>query len=145
MKMSFNTKNSLNYLLLILTISHVILKTRACVFTQHYDVQIVNQLPTSLKMHCVHSDEEDYGMSSLPREEVFRRTFCMNFWGTTKIKCHFWWGSKQMSFNVFTKKLADDISKNFETDDETKLCIWLVNEDGFYAPGGASPYKRYIW
>ncbi|KAL9160937.1 hypothetical protein ABFS82_08G233000 [Erythranthe guttata] len=142
--MYFKTKNSLNYLLLILTISHVTLKTSACIFTQHYDVQIVNQLPTSLTMHCVQSDEEDYGMSSLPREEIFRRKFCMNFWGTTKMNCHFWWGSKQMFFNVFTKTLADDICVDLNNEDESKLCMWHVREDGFYVPGGAPP-KRYVW
>lgn len=53
-----------------------------------------------LNVHC-RSSEDDFGMIHIPWNDTWDFRFHVNFWKTTKFRCHFtWYKSGSHNFNI---------------------------------------------
>lgn len=103
-------------------------------------VYIMDGIPQgTLRVHCA-SKDDDLGYHDLSNGQEFMWTFSDNIWGTTLFFCHFWWGDKDKSFDVYN--FQDFYVNNY----------WLAKPDGFYyANEGGAPFpsdkwtKKYDW
>lgn len=86
-----------------------------------FQLYVINELPDELRVHCA-SKDDDLGYHTLQRDENIHWSFRENFWGTTLFFCHFWWGSRDKAFDVFTGGDQSDVI----------IIGWVVKEDGFY-------------
>ena len=95
---------------------------------QKYLVIIKNNIPgpLPLSIHC-YSKDDDIGFHVLNNGNDFRFHFGVNFWGTTKFWCDFWWNSKHTSFDVFNSHVADDYCGN----NLGNKCFWSATPSGF--------------
>ncbi|TMW94060.1 hypothetical protein EJD97_010781 [Solanum chilense] len=121
------------FFLLVLLIAPLNLSfAKKCVFSQKYEVHVINKLPANsskLRLHCA-SKNTEIGDQILPINGDLNWSFCESFLDTTLYFCHFWWGPKDKSFDVF-----DDPTycvKNGKNPNVLKYCKWEVREDGFY-------------
>ncbi|XP_022843408.1 S-protein homolog 2-like [Olea europaea var. sylvestris] len=124
-------------------------KLRPFHLTNGYDVHVVNGLPDSpnpLWVHCASKDNE-LGTRILHVNEDFHWHFFEGVFGETLFFCHFWWGSKQMAFDVF--KNPTDCERGDPKADHNQ-CYWVVKADGFYfskinPPSPSDLKKRNDW
>lgn len=131
-------------LLLLLSPLHLSL-AKKCIFTEKYEVHIINKLPPNspqLKVHCA-SKDNDFGMHYPITNEDFNWSFCgLLFSETTLYFCHFWWNSKDKAFDVFNDK--DYCVHNQTFPNHLKYCKWEVRSDGFYLEQYNSDTKQYF-
>ncbi|OIT26808.1 hypothetical protein A4A49_56405, partial [Nicotiana attenuata] len=105
---------------------------RKCIFTDRYEVHIINQLPSDspqLQIHCA-SKDNDLGYNNVAVNEDFNWSFCESEFVNTLFFCHFWWGSEERRFNVFDDPyycVSDQKVYNY-----LMYCKWEVRPDGFY-------------
>ncbi|KAL7144086.1 hypothetical protein ABFS83_08G235100 [Erythranthe nasuta] len=130
---NFNTKkNSQILLLFLVTFNLFVFKSFSyCFISPNYEVHIINNLPknsAALKIHCA-SKDTDFGIHVFQPNQEFYWTFCMNFWATTMYFCHFWWGAKDTSFEVFNMDLTLVCDSMYLP---LQKCKWYVKEKGFY-------------
>ncbi|WMV48175.1 hypothetical protein MTR67_041560 [Solanum verrucosum] len=120
------------FLLLLLFITPFDLSlAQNCFLSEKYQIHVINKLPFNspqLKVHCA-SKDDDFGDHYPAINEDFNWSFC-NFFDRTLFFCHFWWDSKDKSFDVFN-------DKNFCVKDQNvpnilNSCTWEVRSDGFY-------------
>uniref|UniRef100_M1BRV9 S-protein homolog n=2 Tax=Solanum TaxID=4107 RepID=M1BRV9_SOLTU len=97
------------------------------------EVHVLNNLPSDstygLEVHCA-SGDNDFGHRFPNVGDDFRWGFCGK--PNTLFFCHFWWGNKDLVFDVF-----NDL--NYCVHDGGKIvpqgttkCIWDVRYDGIY-------------
>ncbi|KAL3649949.1 hypothetical protein CASFOL_006352 [Castilleja foliolosa] len=72
-----------------------------------------------MTIHCASGDRE-LGFHTLAVNEQFQWDLCAR--ARTKYFCHFWWGSKQKAFDVFTAGFF-----------YYKKYVWAAKEDGIYS------------
>lgn len=60
----------------------------------------------------------------------------MNTFCTPLYFCHFWWGSKDKSFEIFNDHMFFSYQEYKKAD---KYCYWLVKTEGFYFTGVHNP------
>ncbi|OIT27946.1 hypothetical protein A4A49_20453 [Nicotiana attenuata] len=97
------------------------------------EVHILNSLPGNtpqLEFHCASGDDElGYHYPAIGSD--FNWQFCAT--SNTLFFCHFWWGDKDSSFDVFNRIEScvwwDGV--DFVPVDAVK-CLWKVQDDGFY-------------
>ncbi|KAL7104536.1 hypothetical protein ACP275_08G251500 [Erythranthe tilingii] len=109
-----------------------------------YQVHVVNNLPSKsapLKIHCA-SKDTDFGFHTLLPNEEFHWKFCVNFWWTTMYFCHFWWGEKDIAFEVYNYDLSYNC--DYEEEELHGVCRWSVRKDGFYF-GTSNPSLAIHW
>ncbi|PHT75415.1 hypothetical protein T459_18937 [Capsicum annuum] len=104
-------------------------------WTPRYQVHINNNLPDGsnpLRLRCK-SKDDDLGDKVRSVNEEFTFAFNEHVLGETLFFCHFYWNSKDKSFDVFNDTMADKCGL------ERKYglnfyygCYWKVQEDGFY-------------
>lgn len=75
------------------------------------------------------SHKDDLGTHHPKFNDDFHFSFKKDFFFETVFFCHFWWGKKNISFEVYRETGAC----GHETGGSNKgICYWLVKEDGFY-------------
>lgn len=121
-----------NLLLIILIIlQNPFLFGNGCyLFEKKFHVIIANKLPNNrnlLVAHCQSKDTE-LGYHKLRVDEDFGWRFCDNGW-TTLYFCHIWWGNKQISLDVFNRKVREDCNNNIKGQG-SQYCYWRAVEDG---------------
>ncbi|KAL7177467.1 hypothetical protein ACSBR2_030764 [Camellia fascicularis] len=99
--------------------------------------------PEPLTLRC-QSRDDDLGTHILNFGEDFQWSFRINVFYTTSFFCHFWWGSKQQSFDVFFYYTLGDYCKS---PTGIYTCYWRVRTDGFYIANGnnATLFKLHDW
>ncbi|WMV48174.1 hypothetical protein MTR67_041559 [Solanum verrucosum] len=128
--MAFSSIEIFLLLLLLITPLDISLAKKRCVIQTRYEVHVINKLPANtaqLELHCA-SKNDDLGYHYPAINEDFNWEFCEFI--ITLYFCHFWWGSKDKSFDVY-----DDPSycvKNGKNPNLLKCCKWEVRDDGFY-------------
>lgn len=103
---------------------------------KNYEVYIFDLLPkanSKLITHCF-SGNDDFGNHTLTLNQQQSWRFKSNLFGTTLYSCHFWWGSKQRAFDIFSTKNASACETA-----AGNVCGWTVREDGFYF----APHKQF--
>lgn len=109
------------------------------------EVHIVDYLPDNnvpLTFHCA-SKDDDLGYHHPKVGDDFHFHFLPRVIGHTLFFCHFWWGKKQASFDVYTSKLSYNCLW-----DETPvtLCYWKVQGNGFFlGPSLNEGKKMHDW
>ncbi|KAH6760416.1 hypothetical protein C2S52_009110 [Perilla frutescens var. hirtella] len=91
---------------------------------EKYKMVVVNSLPKNsspLKLHCA-SGDDDLGYHNLTVGQTFHWSFCQSFLDNTLYFCHFWWGKKQVAFDVFNPHLKS----------ATHVSVWAARTDGIY-------------
>ncbi|KAI3474341.1 hypothetical protein Pfo_029173 [Paulownia fortunei] len=115
---------------------------RKCNFTPKYTVYVANSLPPKsppLIAHCA-SKDDDFGNHTLTSGQSFNWSFCDSYIENTLFFCHFWWGTKERAFDVYTSKDKSDCFKH--------ACYWEADADGIYFDGTYPPQllsKVYEW
>ncbi|KAI3474342.1 hypothetical protein Pfo_029174 [Paulownia fortunei] len=118
------------------------LEKRHCILTDKYNVYVANNLGLNsqpLVVHCA-SKDDDLGNHTLAIRQSFNWNFCESYFERTLFFCHFWWGSKNKQFNVF--------SSNHKKDCYNFACYWEARVDGIYFSGNYPPMsldKKYDW
>lgn len=128
-----HTKSKTICFLLFLSIFNF--QTQEVLANVRYYVHVVNFLSDNtqpLRIHCA-SGDNDLGYHDLAIKQDFQWSFHVNYFvHSTLYFCHFWWGAKQASFDVFNKTWAPNCNRVHKGD---KFCFWLVKDDGFYFTG----------
>ncbi|KAK6778088.1 hypothetical protein RDI58_024806 [Solanum bulbocastanum] len=99
---------------------------------KRYHVKIIDDLPSDspqLKFHCA-SKEDDFGERWLSSTQDFTWTFCGQFFNRTLYFCHFWWDSKENTFDVFND--PESCIHEGPMIHNTYTCVWIVKPEGFY-------------
>mgnify|MGYP001796302752 CR=1 FL=1 len=73
-------------------------------------------------MNC-QSGDSDLGLKTLYNEDGFRFGFNVNLFSTTLWYCHFKWGNKYLSYNVFEAEPEYDCRGTL---------YWQIKGDGLY-------------
>ncbi|KAL1557559.1 hypothetical protein AAHA92_08119 [Salvia divinorum] len=111
---------------LILAIISEPFAAHGCIFRRRAKrVHIVNLLPENsqpLKLHCA-SGDDDLGFHDINVGEHYEWKFCPSFLGTTLFFCHFWWGPKEATFDVYDHK---------NTTLRKHLNVFAAKSDGIY-------------
>ncbi|KAL3620437.1 hypothetical protein CASFOL_035349 [Castilleja foliolosa] len=122
------TSIKMNIVLLVFVIASIIFPTSMgdeCFKDNIVTVYVQNNLPSNsepLKLRC-QSKNTDFGYHTLWVTQNFHWKFCQNIFGRTLYFCHFYWGSKQRSCDVFRNKWAE--APDYEV-------YWSVRSDGIY-------------
>ncbi|XP_073282875.1 S-protein homolog 2-like, partial [Primulina huaijiensis] len=98
-------------------------EARICVFTDDYTIYVANKLPPNsdpLQIHCA-SKNNDLGFHNLTTNQEFNWSFCTRVFGRTLFFCHFWWGKKDVQFDVFKDSWAKRCSGD--------QCYWAAKSD----------------
>lgn len=131
--------------LVLLFASVNISSAKKCIFSQKYEVHVINKLPPDtprLHVHCASKDRE-VGDQILPLDGDLNWSFCESFLDRTLYFCHFWWGSKDKAFDVYND--PSYCVKGGKNTNLLKYCKWEVREDGFYLEQyDASQNKYYM-
>lgn len=128
-------------LFLVVEVSFVQELVGACSFTSRHVIYVRNDLPRDsppLKIHCA-SKNNDLGNHDLYPNQNFHWKFCANFFPSTLYFCHFWWGSKNKSFDVYKEKLRSR---------STYKSWWVAKSDGIYFGNQTQPtplMKKHDW
>lgn len=117
------------YSLLILS-SHFYHTNSFSLGTYGFQVHVINELSDSLTIHCA-SKDNNFDVKRLTLHEDYHWHFRRNIFLTTMFFCHFWWGSKSVSFEVFNYTISEDCRFDKLNVDHNQ-CVWVVKEDGFY-------------
>lgn len=113
------------------------------------DVHIVDGIEKNvppLKFHCA-SGDDDLGMHTPKfKGSDFKFSFKRNIFLETLFFCYFWWGSKNIAFEVY----RDSGACGHEGGIKTGVCYWLIKEDGFYFaiqnnPPPSALVRKYGW
>lgn len=96
------------------------------------EVHILNNIPPNspqLEFHCA-SGNDDLGYHYPAIGSDFNWQFCAVF--NTLFFCHFWWGDKDLRYDVFNNvDICVWDGEDFVPSDTMK-CLWKVQDDGFY-------------
>lgn len=116
----------------------IFLLSGRCYSKLHVEIYnyLLSNVPT-LTLHC-QSKDNDLGFHTLPLNQLYTWSFRMNFWQTTLFFCHFWWGGKQTSFDVFDRKLYTLVG-------DSNFFTYQVRADGFYFWIFDPDNKTYSW
>ncbi|KAI8549409.1 hypothetical protein RHMOL_Rhmol06G0022600 [Rhododendron molle] len=93
-------------------------------------IHIVSGVRTTLRFRC-QSGNDDLGTHELQLSEEFSWQFKPQIFYRTLFFCHFYWESKDRSFAVYDRKLAqqycggDDLGATYN-------CYWLATPSGFF-------------
>ncbi|KAK1424049.1 hypothetical protein QVD17_19360 [Tagetes erecta] len=103
----------------------------------------------NLRFHC-HSKDDDLGDVTRNAGEEYQIRFCLDFFGRSRFRCHFYLESKQQDFNVYTEAPLTETQPYCYRGDYDMDCYWKVEEDGFYYPKTFRPelgdwVKKYSW
>ncbi|XP_060212229.1 uncharacterized protein LOC132639850 [Lycium barbarum] len=101
-----------------------------------------------LKLHCA-SKDDDFGIHFLSNTQDFRWSFCEHEFRRTMYFCHFWWGSKENSFEVFNDEFRCVHKADIPSAHKSE-CVWVVRPDGFYLGyhqknGNLWTFKHHDW
>lgn len=110
-----------------------------CRITDKYEVHVVNNLPSNLRLHCA-SGDNDLGHHILGRNTDFHWEFCESYLGNTLFFCHLFWGSKDIAFDVFRSQDKRRCPRG--------ACFYAAKPDGIYFSGYYPPRaleKIYDW
>ncbi|KAL7184248.1 hypothetical protein ACSBR2_026407 [Camellia fascicularis] len=100
-------------------------------FQQVIVVHIINSLPANddhLQVRC-QSKDDDLGMHTLTNGQEFNWKFHLNFQGSTLFFCHFYWDTKDISFDVYNRHIYPSCGT---LESHVLNCYWSVRSDGFY-------------
>ncbi|KAM3356797.1 hypothetical protein P3S68_023511 [Capsicum galapagoense] len=86
----------------------------------------MNKRTPQLIFHCASGDNDLGWHRPGYKGSDFQFSFKQNFFIETVFFCHFWWGKKDVAFEVYRNTGACG------HEDHTGTCLWLVKEDGFY-------------
>ncbi|KAK2979999.1 hypothetical protein RJ640_020025 [Escallonia rubra] len=114
-----------------------------------FQVNVVNGISDNILIRC-QSKDNDLGFHTLHVGDDFSWHFQTNLIGGTLFFCHFWWNSKDKSFNVFDETQWEDKCQYHEGSGPFRKCFWLVKPDGFYFSNYNGPFptgweKIYGW
>ncbi|KZV57484.1 hypothetical protein F511_35209 [Dorcoceras hygrometricum] len=132
--MGFASAKTFLFLVLIVS-SHLLTFAHICVFTDAFTIYVANKLPPNsgkLLIRC-QSGNNDLGYHNLTTNQEFSWSFCTAVFGRTLFFCHFWWGAKEVCFDVFRDSWAQRCSGD--------QCYWAAQSDGIYLSGS----KRHVW
>lgn len=111
--------------------------SKDCLITDNIEVHVINRLPTpKLKLHCASGDTE-LGYHYTETNYDYHWNFCDRWDGRTLFFCHFWWGQKDASFDVFQSKIKEKCNGK----KGPFKCTWEVRTDGIYFNGAREPGK----
>ncbi|CAN4090971.1 unnamed protein product [Withania somnifera] len=123
----------MNIFLLLLSITPLNFSlAKKCIFSQKYEVHVINKLAPNtpqLRVHCA-SKNSEVGNQNLAIGEDLNWSFCEALFDRSLYFCHFWWGSKDKAFEVFND--PSYCVKNAKHVNFLKYCKWEVRNDGFY-------------
>ncbi|GMP55427.1 hypothetical protein CsSME_00020245 [Camellia sinensis var. sinensis] len=110
-------------------------------FFPSYVVHIINNLPTNSAplQVCCQSKDDDLGIQTLGNGEDFNWKFAINFTGTTLFFWHFYWDTKDISFDVFDSQLD---SYCYSPSTQDNYYYWSVKADGFYISNGVTAFTK---
>ncbi|KAL6971162.1 hypothetical protein U1Q18_030842 [Sarracenia purpurea var. burkii] len=130
-----------HHLLIIFFTFHFIATTlRADDKAEVHVISGVPNTPTPLRVRC-QSKDTDFGTHTLNTNEEFYWRFKPSVFGVTLYFCHFYWGSKDRRFDVYSEKIQPDcLSENLKF----VRCYWLVKPDGFYLSSDRITFKKKI-
>ncbi|XP_058219866.1 S-protein homolog 5-like [Rhododendron vialii] len=96
-------------------------------FVAMHIVSGVPNAPTPLRFRC-QSKDDDLGTHELQLSQEFSWEFQPKFFFRTLFFCHFYWGSKDRSFAVYDKRLAQGYctGNNLRA---TYNCYWLNHSE----------------
>ena len=94
-------------------------------FRTHYVRIVSNFTDENIEYHCK-SEDDDLGQRILQPKKEWELSFKINFWGTTRFYCYFWYQNFNASFDVF------DADVDVDLDCGGDHCIWTAQKDGFY-------------
>ncbi|KAM3327900.1 hypothetical protein P3S68_033362 [Capsicum galapagoense] len=104
-----------------------------CFIDKQFHVQVIDDLPpdsSQLKVHCASKDNDLGDQFLFSTKKDFTWSFCEDFFNRTLYFCHFWWGTKESTFDVFNDP-RNCIHDGPDVEGTTK-CVWTVRSDGFY-------------
>ncbi|KAM3345045.1 hypothetical protein P3S68_024754 [Capsicum galapagoense] len=99
----------------------------------HTEVHIIDALPNNnipITFHCASKDDE-LGYHHPKVGDDFHFHFNPSIFKHTLFFCHFWWGKNESAFDVYTEKIDDSCSDDYQTT-LIRYCYWKVQGDGFY-------------
>ncbi|KAF3623592.1 putative glutamate receptor 3.6-like [Capsicum annuum] len=114
-----------------------------CLFSEKFEVHVINKLPPGspqLKLHCA-SKDNDLGYHDPTIDGDFNWSFCSALFGRTLYFCHFWWNSKDKAFDVFNSEFY--CVKDQKVVNYLRYCKWEVRSDGFYLEQYNNETKAY--
>lgn len=131
-----------------LLIAFFLICTKTC--SKKIEVDIINGLPDPMTIRC-QSKNDDLGVHIiLPGTPGFSWKFKPNIFWRTLFFCHFWWGAKNTSIDVYndSKMGPGDVCRNPETGART--CYWQARGDGLYFSNNNAKFpdgwtKKYDW
>lgn len=104
----------------------------------------VQNTPKPLECHC-QSKDDDLGVHKIKMGYEFYWVFSPNILHTTLYFCHFYWGSKNVRFDVYDTNL-DNLCRKAGLIIAPYDCYWLVRPDGFYLSNNRRNFvKRHGW
>ncbi|KZV21775.1 hypothetical protein F511_02933 [Dorcoceras hygrometricum] len=110
-------------------------KKGCTIFGEKYTIYVSNRLPwrdpNPLSAHCASKGWEVFN-STLASNHIIKWTFCNNFMGKSMFFCHFFWGQRDASFEVFNGNTAKKLCYG-------SVCYWEVRRDGMYLSGSYPP------
>lgn len=99
-------------------------------------VHVINALQNNdipLSFRC-QSKDDDLGLQSPNVGDDFHFFFHWPAFGSTRFYCHFYWGSKQLFFDLINEHISNDCGRTDIFKNEYE-CFWKVQDDGFYFAG----------
>ncbi|KAF3625107.1 putative F-box/kelch-repeat protein-like [Capsicum annuum] len=109
--------------------------------TEKINVHIVDGIKKNkpqLIFRCASGDDDLGWHFPTYQGSDFQFSFKLNFFVETIFFCHFWWGKKDVSFEVYRNSGACG------SEIHTGICYWLVKEDGFYLANQTSPPPSFL-
>ena len=97
------------------------------------------RIPFHLYVHC-QSKYDDLENRTLPVGREYYWSFNPNFFTVNILFfCHFWWGTKNIAFDVYNERKYD-----------CESCFWAVKIDGFYFNNANRSFltnweRKYVW
>ncbi|KAI8527622.1 hypothetical protein RHMOL_Rhmol12G0089900 [Rhododendron molle] len=108
-------------------------------------VTIIDQLPKNPRLLYFRCQDKhhDLGMQALLFHQVFSWNFRTDIFGRTLYFCHFYWGSSNQIFDVFSLNIEYYHCQNGEGH---VRCFWGVRPDGFYISKDTKTWvKMHTW
>ncbi|KAF7145952.1 hypothetical protein RHSIM_Rhsim04G0228300 [Rhododendron simsii] len=100
----------------------------------------VPDIPEPLKVCCISkSNDIDIGNHTLKKGQELNWTFGASASGSALYSCHFYWQSKDKSFNVYDGSVRQYCGLST---DNACICYWCAEPDGFYISGDKSEWRK---
>lgn len=102
-------------------------------------VHIISRVPGPLRFRC-QSGDDDLGNHTISNGQEYKWKFSPNIFRTTLFFCHFYWNSKDKSFNVYDMKNIDvdcDSKASFDLQ-----CYWEGRPEGFYLSNDNQTWQK---